>query len=480
MRRIIFQNFRILDEDTDAPGSVVVEDGLIRDVIPGPAPRFPGEVLVIDGSRQEAAGRPPPGRGILRDMEPPLILMPALVDLHAHFRDPGFPSKENLESAALAAAAGGYGTVVCMANTSPVIDTAEKAAALKARCDRLGVIDLYPVLSLTMNMEGSELSGITALSGISALPGTSALPGPAPVYRPRILSEDGKDVAEDGVFLAALAEGRRLALPVSCHCDAGGPEAEAAKKAGQGRSFWSRLEENHAVRRAIDLGMKAACHIHIAHVSTREAVELIRQAKARQGREAGGGFTLTCEAAPHHIALTSETAAALGEESFGRVNPPLRTEADRQALIAGILDGTIDAIATDHAPHTMEDKEAGAPGFSGLETAFGVCFTALVREGGGASGAGGLSLRRLSALMSAAPARILGLGGDPQGRDPEGRGRIAAGLRADLAVACIGTPWTVDGARFKSRGRNSPFEGRELSGRILLTLQQGRIVYQAP
>jgi dihydroorotase len=456
MLRIILKNFRILDENTDTPGSVVVEKGLIRDLIPGPAPRFSGGALVIDGSRWGAR------EGKIMPLP---VLMPALVDLHAHFRDPGSPSKENLESASLAAAAGGYGTVVCMANTDPVIDTAEKAAALKARSDRLGLIDLYPALSLTMNMEGKELSGIAALPGIRAL---------GPAYSPRLLSEDGKDVAEDGIFLAALNEGRRLALPVSCHCDAGGPEAEAAKKAGRGRAVWSRLEENRAVRRAIDLGMKALCHVHIAHVSTGEAVDIIRQTKAALGEGREGGFTLSCEAAPHHIALTGESAAALGEETFGRVNPPLRTEADRQALIAGILDGTIDAIATDHAPHTIEDKASGAPGFSGLETAFGVCFTALVREG--PSGPGPLTLGRLSALMSAAPARLLGLGGE----GPQGRGRIAAGLRADLAVACIGPAWTVETARFKSRGRNSPFQGRELSGRIILTIQRGRIVYQAP
>jgi dihydroorotase len=249
----------------------------------------------------------------------------------------------------------------------------------------------------------------------------------------------------------------------------------------------SRLEENAAVRRAIDLGRRTGGRLHIAHVSTAEAVELIRQTKAALRHNAGGGsagdtpFTLSCEATPHHIALTCETARALGEETFGRVNPPLRTEADRQALIGGLLDGTIDAIATDHAPHTMEDKTTGgAPGFSGLETAFAVCFTELVRGAGAAGQAGEgrptLTLSRLSALMSAAPARLLGLGGE----GPQGRGRIAAGLRADLTVARIGGAWTVDPRRLKSRGKNSPFAGRTVSGQILLTLRQGRIVYQAP
>ncbi|MDR3160218.1 MAG: dihydroorotase [Spirochaetaceae bacterium] len=484
MPRIILKNFRILDETTDVFGSAVLEDGLIRDILPGPAGPSSGG-LVIDGSLWAPDGD--------------LVLMPALVDLHAHFRDPGFPDKETLESAALAAVAGGYGTVVCMANTSPVIDTPEKAAALKERADRLGLIDLYPVISLTRGMEGRELSGITAL--------------PSPRYTPRLLSEDGKDVEDDGLFLEALSHARRLGLPVSCHCDAGGPPAAAAKKAGKSRAVWSRLEENHAVRRAIDLGMKAGAWIHIAHVSTAEAVELIRQTKAAG---ATPPFTLTCEATPHHLALTEETARALGEESRGRVNPPLRTEADRQALAAGLLDGTIDAIATDHAPHTPEDKLAGAPGFSSLDLGpwgiggpggpFSGAFmsSAEPTSGGSCLAAGGSKarlpqtgtsmLQRISRWVSGAPARILGLGGEAPSdggaaappftpvslqRSPS-RGRIAAGFRADLVLVRIGAAWTVDSRRFRSRGKNTPFEGRTLSGQILLTIHEGRIVYQAP
>jgi dihydroorotase len=196
---------------------------------------------------------------------------------------------------------------------------------------------------------------------------------------------------------------------------------------------------------------------------------MIRAAKAALKPGAAGifpagenGFTLTCEATPHHLALTEERAAFLGAESHGRVNPSLRTEADRQALIAAILDGTIDAIATDHAPHTETDKAAGAPGFTGLETAFAVCNTALVRPGR-------LGLRRLSALMSAAPAGILGL------RD---RGRIAAGLRADLVIVAPGAPRAVEPGTFKSRGKNSPYIGMELLGTILMTLNRGRIVFE--
>ncbi|MDR2185344.1 MAG: dihydroorotase [Treponema sp.] len=460
MPSLVLKNFRIIDENADMTGSVTVEGSLIRELIPAeadPARLEEAErtaALVIDGKNFSGADGGLP------------LLMPAFVDLHAHFRDPGFfenangtgraaemPAAETLESACLAAAAGGYGTVVCMANTRPPVDNLEQAAALKGRADALGLIDLYPALSLTKNMEGRELSDITKLRA----------PGDHPFF-PRLLSEDGRDVDSEALFLAALEEARRLGLPVSCHCDAGGSEAAEAKAAGRPRELWSRIEENNATRRAIALGIKAGAHVHIAHVSTMEAVEMIRQAKSRK-REAGS-FVLTCEAAPHHIACTGADARRLGDDSFGRVNPPLRTEADRRALAAAVLDGTIDAVATDHAPHTGGDKAAGAPGFTGLETAFAACFTHLVPAEKNSAG-----LKRLSSLMSAAPARIMGLG-----TGPGGRGRIAAGLRADLCIAGASS-WIVEPGLFRSRGKTSPFAGQKLRGEIIITINRGQIVY---
>jgi dihydroorotase len=426
--RTVFKNFRIVDEARDFFGALVVENGLIQDIVDnGDAPD--GDI-VIDG----------------RGFGESAVLIPAFLDLHSHFREPGFPEKETLESASLAAVAGGFATVVCMANTKPVIDTLDKARALKARSDALGLINLYPVLSLTKNMEGLELSGIKDLSG-----------GNNGIELPLMLSEDGKDVADDGLFLAAMKEAKRLALPVSCHCDFGGPEAEAAKSAGCKRAEWSRMEENFAVRRAIELGKKAGCHIHIAHVSTKEAVQIIREVK--KNSVSGNGFFLTCEATPHHIGATEEDARRMGDENFGRVNPPLRSEADRKALIDGLGDGTIDAIATDHAPHSDNDKSAGMPGFTGLETAFAVSLSYLTP---------GIGLQRLSALMSANPARILGR---------KDRGRITKGLKADLVIADTGANWKVEPEKFKSRGKCSPFAGRTLRGKILMTLNAGKIVF---
>jgi dihydroorotase len=481
--RLALQNFRIVDESADFFGSVIIEDGLIKKIIP--RTRFPelhknpddkNYPCVIDGNN--FPGDP--------------VLMPAFIDLHAHFRDSGisgnaFPS-ETLESGALAAAAGGYGTVICMANTKPVIDSTEKAFNIKQRSDVLGLIDLYPVLSLSKNMEGRELSVVAVKSGSKES------------YLPLMLSEDGRDIADDALFLAAMGQAKELGIPVSCHCDFGGPEAEAAKAAGRPRQEWSRIEEINAVRRVLDLGRRSGCHIHIAHISTAEAAELIREAK-----KSAAGFRLTCEAAPHHFGADEEDARRMGEESFGRVNPPLRPEADRRAILAALIDGTIDAIATDHAPHSEADKASGAPGFTGLETAFAVSFSNLtLLEGIGrlASGEGrriapdetGLleasegtftsstagifgknapeippGLCFISKLMSANPARILGL--------DNGRGRIAEGLAADLVIADIQALWKAEPEQFKSRGKCGPFSGKELRGRILMTFHKGRVVY---
>ena len=424
--RVVFKNFRIVDSARDFFGGLVVDNGLIQDVLES------GNALgdiVIDGKAFGQAA----------------VLMPAFIDLHAHFREPGFPEKETLESASLAAVAGGFATVVCMANTKPVIDTLDKARAIKARSDALGLIDLYPVLSLTNNMEGLELSGIKDLQCGNNCPGL-----------PLMLSEDGKDVADDNLFLAAMKEAKRLGLPVSCHCDFGGPEVQAAKSAGHTRAEWSRMEENFAVRRAIELGKKAGCHIHIAHVSTKEAAQIIREVK--KSSVSGNGFSLTCEATPHHIGAAEEDAERMGDETCGRVNPPLRSNADREAIIAGLSDNIIDAIATDHAPHSDNDKAAGMPGFTGLETAFAVSLSYL----------SDIDLRRLSALMSANPARILGL---------EDRGRIEKGLRADLVIADTGANWKIEPEKFKSRGKCSPFAGKTLRGKILMTLNAGKIVF---
>ncbi|MDR0497965.1 MAG: amidohydrolase family protein, partial [Treponema sp.] len=315
--QVILNNFHIIDEETDMTGMVIIEDGFISKVLSAKPPDS-GATMVIDGSSFSVCKKP--------------VLMPAFVDLHAHLRDPGIPEKEEglfpeapfpsevFESACLAAVAGGFGTVVCMANTIPAIDSQKKVLALKKRSDALGLIDLYPVMSLTRGMEGKELSEITTL--------VSRTENDNSFYVPIMLSEDGKDIANDDLFLAAMKEAKRLNLAISCHCDFGG-------------------NEQNAVRRVIELGKKANCHIHIAHVSTKEAVTEIARVKTESQSKKSGSFKLSCEAMPHNICLTEEDAKKLGDSSWGRVNPPLRTEKDRQAIVRALADGTIDAIATD-------------------------------------------------------------------------------------------------------------------------------------
>jgi len=429
--RIILKNFHLVDEKTDTPGSIIIQDGIIAEVQTGNSlsdEKISGSAMIIDGKNLSPSDGLP-------------VLMPAFVDLHAHFRDPGLAGNgalpsELVESACMSAAAGGFGTVVCMANTKPAIDTIEKAAALKKRSDVLGLIDLFPVVSLTKNMEGKELSEITAI------------PASGSSYIPLMLSEDGKDPVNDDLFLSAMKEAKRIGVPVSCHCDSGG-------------------DENNAVRRVIELGKKADCRIHIAHVSTKNTIQTIRETKREiLANTTPDGFALTCEAMPHHLCLTEEDANKLGAKTWGRVNPPLSSEEDRQALIQALKDGTVDAIATDHAPHSAADKEAGAPGFSGFETAFAALYTELVR--GGAN----IGLKRLSSLLSANPARLLGFENSPK------RGLLLPGCAADLAIMDTDAVWIVEPEKFFSRGKNSPFAGRQLYGKILMTLHKGRVVFE--
>lgn len=408
MRRLILKHFRIVDADSDFFGSLIVENGIITNIINSDNDIGNDDAeIVINGAAFGSSA----------------VLMPSFIDLHAHFRDSGSFSNKNLlpsellESASLAAVKGGFTTIICMANTNPVIDTAEKAAALKKCSDALGLIDLYPVLSLTKNMEGKELSEIKNIQH-------------APIL---MFSEDGKDIADDDLFLAAMTEAQRLGIPVSCHCDING--------------------ELNAVRRAIALGKKAGCHVHIAHVSTKETVELIRVEKSKHN------IALSCEVTPHHIGANIEDARRMGETSFGRVNPPLQTVDNCHSIVYALRDETIDAIATDHAPHTQADKATGAPGFSGLETAFAASCTYLAAD---------IGLQQLSALMSKNPARILSL---------HDRGVIAKGLRADLLIADTQKQWKVDPEQFKSRGKCSPFTGKELRGKAVMTINAGNIVY---
>ena len=398
----LFRDFRIIDSQNDFYGSIYIEDHIIQDIIP--AANDKGIEKYLSCANVVFSGREN------------LAIMPGFIDLHAHFRDPGYPEKEVLESACLSAARGGWTSAVCMANTKPVIDNETLAGCLRQRAAELGIIDLFPVISLTKAMHGQEIT-------------TWHIP-------PRLLSEDGKDILDNALFLKALQAAAKQNILVSCHCDLGGESAD--------------------VQRAIQLGQQ--CRLHIAHVSTAAACNAIRTAKQRMAEH---NFVLTAEATPHHIALTSSDAQTLGADTNGKVAPPLASEDDRRAVIEALRDGVIDAIATDHAPHTAADKAAGSPGFTGFETAFSVLNTILVNREC-------FSLTTLSRLLSETPAQLLAL---------DDRGRILKNYRADLTVVDI-TKQTVIKDDFFSRGKNSPFLGKALTGEIVMTLANGVIVYE--
>jgi dihydroorotase len=396
--------------------------------------------------------------------------MPAFIDLHAHFRDPGFPEKETIESGCLAAAAGGFGTIVAMANTKPATDDPNLARAARARARALGLIDYLPAIAVTRGLEGRDIGHLDDLRAFLAAEAQHYEDRPRLWLR--VLSDDGRDAAEDQTLLAAMRKAAELDLVVACHCERGAlglpPGHEAAGWYSSPEAMEAdRLAEIRGVERAIRLAEEAGCALHLCHLSTRESVELVRRAKSRASDE-GGTRRLSCEVTPHHLALGATDARAAGPAGAGRVNPWLREEDDRLALLEGLRDGSIDAIATDHAPHGIADKAAGAPGFSGLETAFALAHTFLGDVGGSGGRGGTIDLAWLSRLMSAGPASILGL------RD---RGRLEAGLRADLVLVDPVAEWRVDSSRFRSRGRNSLLDGRLLSGRVLMTIHEGRIVY---
>jgi dihydroorotase len=340
------------------------------------------------------------------------VLSPGWIDLHAHLRDPGFPEKETLVTGTRSAAAGGFTRVVAMANTRPVTDG---PSLLRAQVDRAAALDVRVsfVGALTAGLEGYELTDAVGLQQAGAV----------------ALSDDGRHAMSPATLESGLSRAAEAGLPVLVHAQYETPERSGADEAA------ATQDAIEALRRV------PGARLHLQHVSGRLAVRLIREAKA-------DALRVTAEVTPHHLALTAEDVEWMGPEHD--VNPPLRTRLDREALIQGLLDGTIDAIATDHAPHERAAKLAGAFGFHGLETALGVVLGL------------GLPWDVVYRACVRSPSRILGLEGvedwiliDPQAR------------------------WVVDHGRFQSLGRNTPFSGRSLRGKVLLTVVRGRVVHQA-
>ncbi len=378
------------------------------------------------------------------------IVTPSFIDTHAHFRDPGLTHKEDIVSGSKAAAAGGYGTVVLMPNTNPVVSSLDMALANNQKGKEAGCVNVIQSVSITKDFDGKTISHLDGLDS----------------KRVPLITEDGKEVADSSVMRSAMSVAAKKKIIVSCHSEDPTLAASARElrtqalkasdngvKAGllsQANELLA-LAEDCATYRNIQLAHSAGCHVHLCHVSTKESMDCIRRAKH-------DGYRVTCEVTPHHLGLTGDKEPGI----FDIVNPPLRSSTDQKALIEALRDGTADCIGTDHAPHTAEDKANGAPGFSGIETSFAVCYTKLCRENG-------FTLKQLSNIMSARPAEILGL---------KTRGLLEEGFDADLVVIDETKEWTVCGKDFVSKGKYTPLEGKKLFGQVITTFLDGQVVYQ--
>ena len=348
-----------------------------------------------------------------------LTILPAFIDLHCHWRTPGFEYKEDITTGSAAAAAGGYTFVNLMGNTKPVCSSGEQAHAVMEEAKRVGLCDVNQTVSITKDFDGKTLTHLMSL--------------PQDL---KVISDDGKGVANNAVMARAFAICHERGLLLMSHAE----EMEI--------SPWDyRLAENLETVRNIHLSEYYQARLHLCHVSTKEAVEAVEAAKWR-------GAPVTCECTPHHLWFY---------DNDYKVNPPIRAREDVEALVRGIVDGVVDAIATDHAPHTEADKAAGAAGMVGLETAFSVCYTALCVQRG-------LPLELLSRLLSTNPAAIMGLAN---------KGSLEIGSDADLVLVDLEHPYTVDKDKLHSKSHNCPYHGTQLYGRVMTTIKAGKITYQA-
>lgn len=363
-------------------------------------------------------------------------------DIHVHFREPGYSYKETILSGSRCAARGGYTTVCTMPNLNPAPDAPESIAVQQEIIDRDAVIEVLPYATITKGRAGKEIVDFKALKD-----------------RCIAFSDDGSGVQEQALMHEAMKAAAAEDCIIAAHCEdntllRGGYIHDGKYCAEHGHKGICSESEWGQIARDLKLAEETGCRYHVCHISTAESVQLIREAKAR-------GVKVTCETGPHYLVLCDED---LQEEGRFKMNPPLRSAADRDALIEGIKDGTIDAIATDHAPHSAEEKSRGlkgsAMGVVGLETAFSVLYTHLVRKGV-------ISLEKLVDLMSASPRRIFGM-----------EGEIKEGAAADLTVIDLERSYTIDSNEFVSMGKSTPFEGMQVQGRVVLTLKNGKIVWE--
>ena len=374
-----------------------------------------------------------------------LMVAPGLVDMHVHFRDPGYTYKEDILTGCAAAARGGITSAACMANTSPAVDCPEQVAYVYDRAAQANGVQVYPVAALSVGLRGEEPTDIEALKKAGAI----------------ALSDDGCNVDNANLMRDTLIRARQLDMPVLCHCeDTSMVAGRAVNEGSVSRQLWLEgrpaIAEEIMVMRDAMLAEETGSRVHICHVSTARSVDIIRKMKKK-------GVSITCETCPQYFTLTEDEVLRLG--SLARVNPPLRTQKDVQGIIAGLRDGTIDVIATDHAPHSVEEKTrplSRAPsGMIGLETSLAITLTQLYHTGK-------MELPDIIRRMSTNPADLLRLP----------RGHMSLGATADLIVFDPDEEWTVDPHRFASKARNTPFAGWTVKGRVKYTIVKGQVIYQ--
>ena len=420
--RLLIRGGRVIDpaNSMDEQLDICIEDGKIAQI---------GKDLAASGAQVLDADR--------------LTVAPGLVDLHVHLREPGFEDKETVATGCAAAAKGGVTTLVAMPNTRPAADCPETVKLVREKAALTGV-NVLPAGAVTVGQKGQVLTDFTALKGAGV---------PA-------LTDDGMPIQNLALLRQAMVQAKKLGLPLLDHCEDRDLVQNYAVNEGNvsaqlGLPGRPAIAEELQIMRDAMLAEETGAHVHICHISTGRGVDIVRQAKAR-------GVCITCETCPQYFTLTEDEVLRQG--ALARVNPPLRTQKDVEAIRAGLMDGTIDAIATDHAPHTAGEKSRPLPdapsGLVGLETSLALALTGLYHSGL-------LSLNRVLELMSASPAALLGLD----------KGTLGVGRDADLVLFDPDEEWTVDKNSFVSKGRNTPFHGQAVRGKVKYTLSRGNIIY---
>ena len=398
MNSLLIKNVNVVDAFQNFYGDIYIKNGIINEIGRSIVKK---DVKVIDGQN--------------------LTLMPSFIDTHAHFREPGFTHKEDILSGSKAAVKGGYTGVCLMANTYPVCSNYEVLNAIRNRAKEVGLIEIHQCISITDGFSGDNIDHLENFKYDKNL---------------IAISDDGFGVMDSSVMMKAMQLAKENNWIVMSHA-----EDETFSRIDM------RIAEDLMTIRDLYLAKITKAHLHMAHVSTIEAIKAIENAKKE-------GVKVTCEVTPHHIALDNTI-------SNYRVNPPIREKEDVENIINAIKEDIVDCIGTDHAPHTKDDKENGAPGMVGLETAFSICYTTLVKNNG-------ISLNKLSSLMSKKPAEILRMN----------KGIISVGKDGDMVLVDLDKKVVVDSNDFVSKGKNTPFEGREYYGEVVMTIKGGKVVYK--